>query len=440
MIDAEILKSHYDGDSELKSILNEEESRKSLIRLAVLKVVLLNRAKPKRSKTNESDEITILKKQVNDYELSTNKLKQEHSTKYKLQEAKLESAKDEINKLKEQAKLLTSQIQAQTNNQYGTSQYHVPTASEFKPKISLSNLPKPNSSLGIQKFSLTKPTTAFSAKNYLSPTFNSINKSVYGSDTLGSVLTPLQSRVKGKPRGKYITSRTLHTLGSPTSNRFNTLMGKASGAGAVVSSDGKTAENVNNGSDKTITSNKEQTSTAFQPSPAKTPSRQAFIDNFDNSSGSSSPSPDFTPTRLSSDKTTLPSTKDSAEDDFATKTSVQSKLESLTQTDDETFASANSTLLNSANNSAAEIQVKKKTKKLQLWKSGASKVPLTAPERKSQSLGLEDENLNSLNYYEDGNFANDESPPKPSKKRIIEESSPEPSINKRRKHNVFKID
>lgn len=155
-------------------------------------------------------------------------------------------------------------------------------------------------------------------------------------------------------------------------------------------------------------------------------SRHSFMENFDKSSGSNSPSPDFTPTRTEA-RNILPFSLDNKE-------SVESKLHNVSQTDDDTFASANSSL------QPDEKDKKKKKKKLQLWKSEASKLDL-APEKRATSFGLDDENINPLNYYQDENFNEDgDSPPKSSRKRKLDELSPAPETFKRKKKNIFTID
>lgn len=94
----------------------------------------------------------------------------------------------------------------------------------------------------------------------------------------------------------------------------------------------------------------------------------------------------------------------------------------VTDTEDETFHSANNTLLG---------ETKKKRKKIQLVASEASTVIVP----QAQELGVDDENLNSLNYYNDENFKEDNSSPiRPGKRRHSPES--EPAVKKR---HVFKI-
>ncbi|ABN68666.2 predicted protein [Scheffersomyces stipitis CBS 6054] len=439
MIDSEKLQNHFRGHDELSEILHQDELRKSLIRLAVLRVVTLNRNKPKRAKTNEPDELVQMKKQLNEYELYTNKLKQESSTKLKLQEAKLESAQDEVAKLK-------LQLAAAKEAAKDTSKpmFSVPSSSSFRPRINLNGLSRPKSATlsSIKKFPLARPTSVSSERNYLSPTFNSINKSIYSSD-VSTVLTPISNRTISKPRGKYITARNLHELGnSPVTSKFGiskpptklTTLTQKIEAQKDENEPPKTAE----AETEAEIGAKSATTSVLRSSPAKTPSRKSFIENFDKSSGSSSPSPEFTPMRVSSDKTSAPVSRDIEETGFGNgKVTRIEKFDNTLQTDEDTFASANSTLV--GNVSGDVLPEKKKTKKLQLWKSGATKVPLTAPGKKPHSLGLEDENLNSLNYYEDGNFATDESPPKPQHKRQLE-LSPVPEPAKRRKHNTFRID
>lgn len=90
---------------------------------------------------------------------------------------------------------------------------------------------------------------------------------------------------------------------------------------------------------------------------------------------------------------------------------------------EENFQSANTTL-------TEEAGLKKK-KKIQLLSANASKVSL---EPQGKGLNVEDEDLNSLNYYHDDNFQEDHSSPiRPTKRKLDDGEEPP------KKRHVFKI-
>lgn len=92
-----------------------------------------------------------------------------------------------------------------------------------------------------------------------------------------------------------------------------------------------------------------------------------------------------------------------------------------TDTEDETFHSANNTL-----------SERKKKKKIQLLAAEAS----TTIFPQATDLGVEDEDMNSLNYYNDENFKEDTSSPlRPAKRK---RESPESEAPQKKRH-VFKI-
>lgn len=369
--------NHYQILEELSSILAEDVRRKNLIMLATLRVLIVSQTKKSPRKGNEN--VEELKMKINEYELNNNKLKQDHSTTLKLQYAKLEAAKQEIIKLKEQLK--TKQV----------------------PGLTL-----PNSSL----FRSKEPFKVSTSRSIVSP------RRI--TELSNSILTPIQKGKTMKP--SYITSKSFGNLLSKANaeSKLSTLREDKSDA---KSTEPKLLEPAKSTEPKLLEPSKSTELKLLESTPS---SRHSFMENFDKSSGSNSPSPDFTPTRTEA-RNILPFSLDNKE-------SVESKLHNVSQTDDDTFASANSSL------QPDEKDKKKKKKKLQLWKSEASKLDL-APEKRATSFGLDDENINPLNYYQDENFNEDgDSPPKSSRKRKLDELSPAPETFKRKKKNIFTID
>ncbi|EGW34236.1 uncharacterized protein SPAPADRAFT_59665, partial [Spathaspora passalidarum NRRL Y-27907] len=104
------IEGHYQIRNELDQLQYHDQQRKSLIRLAVLRVHALLRHKhdipvtKRKSGTPRKNDLEQLRAQLNEYELSINKLKQEHSTQLKLQQAKFDVLKEENSKLKSKLK------------------------------------------------------------------------------------------------------------------------------------------------------------------------------------------------------------------------------------------------------------------------------------------------------------------------------------------------
>lgn len=92
---------------------------------------------------------------------------------------------------------------------------------------------------------------------------------------------------------------------------------------------------------------------------------------------------------------------------------------------DETFQSANTTLTEDA-----ALQ-KKKKKRMHLLSSHATRVTV---DLQGKGLNVEDEDLNSLNYYHDDNFQEEHSSPLRPPKRALDDAEEPP-----RKRHVFKI-
>lgn len=129
---ASSLQDHLLVQREIQQLENDDEQRKNLIKLSILKMFHLSKSINKgtshtvdNSTSASTSRIEELTKKNHDYELTINKLKQLHTTKEKLQESKVESLREEIGKLKQQLK------DQPRNN------LHVPTLSQFQLNLKL---------------------------------------------------------------------------------------------------------------------------------------------------------------------------------------------------------------------------------------------------------------------------------------------------------------
>ena len=125
MVEYESIARHYRTRNELLQVLQEDKNRTNLIKLSVLQIVTNNHFKygtdintPRKTRSGKLRPDTITEKdnkgktvnnkthseQVHEYEVTINKLKLEHTTTSKLQEAKIQSLKEENAKLKLQIK------------------------------------------------------------------------------------------------------------------------------------------------------------------------------------------------------------------------------------------------------------------------------------------------------------------------------------------------
>lgn len=99
---------HYQWREEIAQIEHEDELRKRVIEMAIYKMAAnMKLARPK-GRGGQTGEVAELKSKINDYELLNNKLKQEHSTKIKLSEARTEMLREEVRRLKNQVLKLTA--------------------------------------------------------------------------------------------------------------------------------------------------------------------------------------------------------------------------------------------------------------------------------------------------------------------------------------------
>lgn len=444
---ASSLQDHLLVQREIQQLENDDEQRKNLIKLSILKMFHLSKSINKgtshtvdNSTSASTSRIEELTKKNHDYELTINKLKQLHTTKEKLQESKVESLREEIGKLKQQLK------DQPRNN------LHVPTLSQFQLNLETGGISRPSSAFStspyVNKIMFNQGNGGL-AKNYLSPTLNSINKSVFVPDFKSSILSPIQHKRKvlfpTKAKREY--------------TNYNSMKKQFEQNGQLPQKENTVEPETPNKRVTRATSKK-----VSSPAPAPTPTRNSFNSTNRSSASPSLETTDLTPTRLPNNgklfddkmrsldevinKSFTSANTSEAENDTpdANSTTIDNTTPRPTvgraahMSEDETFASANSSLTKSSE------KKDKKKKKLKLWKSEVSKVSISSPNDKTsknrnKGLHLEDEDLNTLNYYQDENFLNDTNDtPKVSRRRKNDETETTLLTFKKKKKNVFKID
>ncbi|KAK6205017.1 uncharacterized protein RJT21DRAFT_12556 [Scheffersomyces amazonensis] len=359
MVDITLLSAHYDNREELLKILEDDHKRKESIKLAVLQI-MLNGGK-KDVSANED-----LSKKIDQYEVTINKLKQDHSTKVKLMEARLEAVTTENMRYRDRMKAIDQS----------------------------------------------------SSKGHQVSNLNTINRP---KNVSNNVLSPMGRHIN--PKRKYLTASIISVLRQqsmilddpPPHSKAHKIESLPSETDSQTQIDSSSQPNSQINSQPDIPNqNSSQTDPESHPEPVlRTPSAKAFVKGFDLSSTSDSDSGDVTPSKRKNSNISL------SGDDTTTKSA------------DNTFTSANSSV---GGTQSDDENKKKSKKKLQLWKS-----EITRPnEKRSHSLGLEDENVNSLNYYEDNNFLGDDSPAKNTQKRPVASNNNDETTNKRKK-NIFTI-
>lgn len=440
------LQKHYLAKTEIQVLEYEDKQRKDLLKLAVLKIFHLSKSSgqglPKtidNSDNPNTSRIADLTKKNHEYELAINKLKQLHTTKEKLQESKLESLREEIGKLKQQLK-------EQPHNKY-----QVPTLVQFQPNIE-HNISRPTSAFSTSPYVnkiMFNQGSGGPSKNYLSPTINSVNKSVFVSDSKSSILSPIQQKRKALAPAKAKREYT----------NYNSMKKQFEQNGQLPQRQETVEPETPN---KRIT----RSVTKSESSPALTPTRSPINSNRMSASPSSQvvTNTAFTPTKTVNNgklfddrmkslddvinKSFTSANTSEAENDIpdANSTTIESTTSRTPNinaqvSEDDTFASANTSL--------AKLSDKKdrKKKKLKLWKSEVSKISISSPNDKkynahSKGLHLEDEGLNTLNYYQDENFFNEnnDTPKVSRKRRMNEETESTPLVFKKKKKNIFRID
>ncbi|EGV60672.1 hypothetical protein PSN45_001556 [Yamadazyma tenuis] len=390
------IQNHYHKRRALDALEEQDADRKQLIRLAVMHVIGLSQRKtgsaPVPSGTSED-----LNQKCLNYELSINKLKQEWNTKDKINEATIDKLKQEIAKLKQQLKRPGSS-QGSSNLFYNTKH------PQLKPQTSLSYSTSPYLS------------RALDTKSFLSPTLNSLNKTTVRNPLL---VSPIQNTER---RGKYMTSNTMKQLQVPKRQTKPTR--------SILETPTKGLYD--------------------PPSPNKSPSRMSFVENFDKSDSSNDESGYGTlfngKVKLSTTSSRKVSNNEGKENILmeekegpdANSTSIMgddsenitvitanSNVDSSNNaSEDEEYASANSTVAGASNTSGK----RKQSKRLNFAESRTQSL--------SQGLNLDQDGANSLDYYKEGNFAEgaDESPNFKTKA-----STSTTTTFEKKKRRVFKI-
>lgn len=347
----DLLTEHERLQEQVGLIEAQDESRKNLIKLAVLRMLSLNDS-PRPISTNEPPPTPPapavpegLSQKLHDYELRISVLKLQLSTKEKVHDA-------QVDELKELVALLQKQLDEASHAQ--PKQRHV-----------------------------SNPVRAWSrSASILSPPSSS-GRSISLSSKL---LSPGQS---------------MFSMASPVFARQKMAGGKG-----------------NSFSDLAFESIASKASLKLSQTDEKKKSNAYFT--------SPNSSAESTPVKRPGSATEL--IPDQSEDKtVSAPPEVVANLTNISVSDaDETFQSANLTLSESSANET------KKKKKIQLLSSHATKIMLELLQGKG--LDVEDEDLNSLNYYHDDNFQDDHSSPVRATKRKLEDAE-EPQ----RKRHVFKI-
>lgn len=370
----------------LDQLVHQDDSRKAMIRLAIMKVRSSKLVDSKTSRLPPDSE-ELLKK-CHNYELTINRLKQEFNTKDKMNESAIEKLKADIAKIRKEK----TQLQNSINNK--------PTKSISKPNssrlnLSFSNTPYLTRAMAGTSSPVTKP-----------------RPSLFDRQNRG-ILSPINTKDRYLKNDLGLGYNNLTLNKTPKSTLSSKLLvGKA--------------EIKNTPSKSPIRS------------PGKTPSRLSFIADFDKESQESekSPSPDFTPSKrhpfgegmnkideelaaeLNKDGPDANSTTlleedydEESDDGFPQAKRVNrssdkvkpSKSNRSMQTDDsnDVFASANSSLANST--VIVSQQNVKKKKRINLSLANSRKI--------SKSLSL-DQEVNPIDYYKEDlmNSSGGESP------------------------------
>ncbi|SGZ55590.1 CIC11C00000000797 [Sungouiella intermedia] len=346
---------HFRLQEQVRGVDRENESRKLLIRLAVLKLLSLQNSAQRADKQNQQTQQTPPTSQgllgnasekLRDYELRISVLKLQLSTKEKVHEAQIDELKDLVALLQKQLDEVNS------------------VRSERKVAPLGSKWTKPN---------FMSPPTSSGRSVSLGNKFLSPNLSVFSG---ASPVFTKQKILKGK--GNSFADFGAESI--------------ASQASLKLSQSEKTEKPVYFSSPTS--------------SVESTPIKKAPIEKNIEPAVSAEP-------------------EEAINEDDAAKLVIpeaNANLTNISESED-LYQTANATLL--------EDGVSKKKKKIQLLSANASKIVL---ELQGRGLNVEEEDLNSLNYYHDDNFQDDHSSPiRPSKRKIEDREEPA------KKRHVFKI-
>ncbi|CAK9437340.1 uncharacterized protein LODBEIA_P17180 [Lodderomyces beijingensis] len=441
MVNQRLVDEHYERREAIQQVLQDDKNRINSLVLAIFRVMILKqhnqlsvkkspRSSPRKIKKKPVEDDVggggeDEEKAKNDFEIQVSKLKQEHSTKSKLAEAKLQTLKTENDRLKSQIKKLNAaKIKSTSNGSLFSSSRRalssrsrsIFTPDKFKSRFS--------SSLFSNGF------PALFDDDLMTP----IRKSTGNGNENGNEND--EDDVDGEENDVEIVeekSRRSLLDFSPTSNQKER---KTSGASTVLSKVPEDGEPLPLSIPKLRKTFDATSSSPTRERQARTPSR--VIDNFDDenvggdnreNSRSRSLSPEFTPNRISrSASTQVPNPI------LATGVATASTEDSPTSKKSRPLENA----------SEDHEMVKKK-------KTVASRNPSASSIKFDKMTGLhsddsEDE-LNQLAKYEDANFEDDE--PDNSQNTILtkrkNKSTTETSelmwdVQPKKKRNVFTID
>ncbi|CUM64131.1 uncharacterized protein PRCAT00001722001 [Priceomyces carsonii] len=355
MSDPILIRKYYKTKEEIRQIEFENDKRKSLIRLAVLKVLALSQKANHRTKSKlDIDEAeSILYKKTAEYELRMNKLKQNFASKELLYNSKHEALRQEIKKLKQDIKSRPKSSIASLSN-------------ALQPDVSVPGFKTPNFTTNAIGMHL-KPGDKEETKSFESPVMNSLMKTIFSTGKDDDILTPVRSSRK--------IVYPIHKKKEYTN--YNTIRKRVESLQSVPSKENK--ENTPHTPDR----REESIGTNQKPN-------SSFIANFENSPVSRSPSPEFSPTRTSKD------VLQDIENSFKEQRSISGSF----ATEKDSFVSANSSFQTEVLNDKAKT--KRKRKKLQLWK--AETTHLSTGKQSDSTTNIEDEDMNSAKYYLDSNF------------------------------------
>lgn len=361
-----LLDEHYRLKQQLSELEAENTSRNLLIHLCTLKVLALHQkdAPQTQAAPNTDTKDLETEKKLLDYELRVSVLKLQLSTKEKLHEAQIDELKDlvaELRKKLDEATAAAPKTRAVSGSSLAMSRSSI--------------LSPPNSSGRLGERSVSAGSTFLSPNQSMfsgaSPIFkkkrsgNAAPRIDFGVSSLVSQASLKLSQTEKKAGFSPANSSVESTPSKPETDDAER------GTGEEVAEDGQGTANREKHEQK----------------------GESRIQN--------SETADTEETNRQSEK--LP----------------ESSM--ATDTEDETFHSANNTL-----------SERKKKKKIQLLAAEAS----TTIFPQATDLGVEDEDMNSLNYYNDENFKEDTSSPlRPAKRK---RESPESEAPQKKRH-VFKI-
>lgn len=123
MVNLGLISRHYELREKILDLIREDQERKNVIKLSILRLAILKQGEIARTKklAKGSPTKVAVKSLAKDYEIELNKLKQEYSTKLKLHDAKLQSLKQENERLKAQVKRLNYDSSSSSSSIFQTS-------------------------------------------------------------------------------------------------------------------------------------------------------------------------------------------------------------------------------------------------------------------------------------------------------------------------------